>query len=292
MLSKVSRGCLIILLLLIPAHSLASPIEVNVPIFVPADIPVSGWVCLPNEIASGLKAKLYVDGEFVEEGDANQTGCYRVTLPPLPPGKHNLFAEIYKGPVKVTTISVEVTALPNMIYIGPDPLAEMTAGERINTTLIIKNRSPVNLQDIVLEITSPVPMFGQRMTRRDNVLRGKLGDLPSNGTLNVPLTIAVPKTFYLKTGTVNVKIYYRIGDFTYGVEKEVTFKVKPSPTKATQITRAARTTSSTEASTTTQAKVRTTPEISQGSENLWLIIPIITILLILIAAFVLLMRRK
>ncbi len=263
----------------------ASPIKANVPIFVPADVPVSGWVCLPNEMAAGLKAKLYVDGDYLTEGEANETGCYRVTLPPLSPGKHDLFTEIYKGPLEVATISAEVTAIPNMIYVGPNPLTEIPLGSRVNATLILMNKSPIDLEDVIVEIESPVPAFGVGMTRRDNVLKGSFGNVPVNSTLKIPLTLAVPRTFSLRTGELNIKIIYKIGDFTYEIKKVVTFTVTKGGTAQIE----AKLTTS-QPTTSTSQTVR--PDLgSKPSLELPLIILLIALIAMMLG-FIALMRRK
>ncbi len=264
----------------------ASPIKVNVPIFVPADVPVSGWVCLPNEMAAGLKAKLYVDGEYITEGEANETGCYRVTIPPLTPGKHDLFTEIYKGPLEVATISAEVTAIPNMIYVGPNPLAEVPLGSRVNATLVLMNKSPIDLEDVIVEIESPVPTFGVGMTRRDNVLKGSFGDVPVNNTLKIPLTLAVPKTFSLRTGELHIKIIYKMVDFTYEIKKVVTFTVAKGRAKQAEV-------KPTTSQHTTSASQTVRPDLggSKPSSGLPAIILLIA-LVVVVLGFIALMRRK
>jgi len=217
----------LIALLLIPVITLAAfPIRTQVPIYIPANLPVTGVACLPSPLASGLKAKLYVDNSFVEEGSANETGCYIVTIPPLTPGKHLLYAEIFKGNEKVAEITAEIIAITGMIVAKPDPLAVMKRGEKREVMLYIENRSPINLSDVKLDIEAPVPIFGYHMMRvRNFVISGKIGDLLVNSTKEVKVILAVPSTMRPGTYQVKLNLTYEIADSSYTVPLKLRLEV-------------------------------------------------------------------
>lgn len=194
------------------------PVRVDVPIYVPADFPVSGTVCLTSQIASNLRAKLYVDGSFFQEGTADEMGCYRVTINPLTPGAHLLRAEIFRGDEKVAEVEAKVIAIRGMLLVKPQPLAEVMRGERKEATLIIENRAPLNLSNVALEIEAPFPIFAERMMRvRDFAVYGRVGDLPMNGSKGVKLILAVPRESRPGSHDIKVNMTYEVASSKYSV---------------------------------------------------------------------------
>lgn len=259
----------LIMLLALSLTSLgAVPIRANVPIYVPANLPVTGTVCLPSALAAGLKAKLYVDNAFVDEGAADEIGCYKVTIKPLTPGRHELYAEIYKGGIKVAEISAEVIAIKGMITVRPDPLATLKRGETREVSLFIENRSPVNMSNVRVEIEAPFPIYAERMTRvRNFAVRGSIGDLQVNGTKEIRMELAVPSNFRPGTYTLKINMTYEVGESTYSAPLSVSVIVSQegggTMTTRQQVTQATFTTTSSVESTTT-------PEIRAESTPAWL----------------------
>ncbi len=198
--------------------TLCVPVKVEVPIYVPADFPVSGTVCLTSQMASNLRAKLYVDGSFFQEGVADEMGCYRVTINPLTPGSHLLHAEIFRGDEKVAEIEARVIAIRGMLLVKPQPLTEIRRGERKEVTMVIENRAPLNLSNVVLEIEAPFSIFGERMMRvRDFAIYGKIGELPMNGSKSVKLILAVPREFRPGSYDLKVNMTYEVASSKYSV---------------------------------------------------------------------------
>ncbi len=221
------NAAILLSLLVIPLTIVGGvPIKTNVPIYVPANLPVSGTVCIPSQLAIGLKAKLYVDKAFVEEGEVNESGCYKVTIKPLSPGKHNLHAEIYKGGLKVADIEAEVIAIKGMIIVRPNPLTVMKRGEKKEVSLYLENKSPINMSNVRAKIEAPFPIFAYHMMRARNfVVSGSLGDILVNETKEVRLILAVPKEF--RPGSYNLKINltYRVAGSEYSVPLETSIIV-------------------------------------------------------------------
>ncbi len=229
MRAEAAMALLMLVMVLPTSALLAAPIRAAVPIYVPANLPVTGTVCLPSALAAGLRAKLYVDNAFMDEGSANETGCYKVTIKPLTPGKHDLYAEIYKGSIKVAEISAEVIAIEGMIVLRPDPLATVERGETKGVSLFIENRSPVNMSNVRLEIEAPFPIYGERMTRvRNFVIRGSLGDLRVNETREIRLELAVPSGFRPGTYPIRVNMTYVVGESAYSAPMRVSVVVTGS----------------------------------------------------------------
>ncbi|MEM0017575.1 MAG: hypothetical protein QXU23_00570 [Candidatus Korarchaeum sp.] len=216
---RTARTIFLLTLLALPTVSLSSlPIKVDVPIYVPADFPVSGTVCLTSQIASNLRAKLYVDGSFFQEGVADETGCYRVTINPLTPGAHLLHAEIFRGDEKVAEVEAKVIAIRGMLLVRPQPLTEIRRGERKEATLFIENRAPLNLSNVALEIEAPFPIFGERMMRvRNFAVYGKVGDLLMNGSKSVKLILAVPTEFKPGNYDLRINMTYEVASSRYSV---------------------------------------------------------------------------
>ncbi|MDK2372851.1 MAG: hypothetical protein QI197_05680 [Candidatus Korarchaeota archaeon] len=251
---------LIMLLAISLAPMEAAPIKARVPIYVPANLPVTGTVCLPSALAAGLKAKLYVDNAFVEEGSADEVGCYKVTIGPLTLGRHELYAEIYKGSIKVAEISAEVIAIEGMITVRPDPLATLKRGETKEVSLFIENRSPVNMSNVRIEMEAPFPIYAEHMTRvRNFVVRGSIGDLRVNETKEIRMELAIPSNFRLGTHTLRINMTYVVGESTYSAPLEVSVVIAR---EGTEIPQAQQTTSQTisAAPTVTQVKSTTSPE--------------------------------
>lgn len=214
------RKSLVPLILLLPSliPALGAPVKVDVPIYVPADLPVSGTICLTSTIATDLKAKLYVDGKFFQEGTADEMGCYRVTINPLTPGSHLLHAEVFRGDEKVAEIEARVIAIKGMLLVGPQPLTQVRRGERKNATLIIENRAPLNLSNVALEIEAPFPIFAEGMMRvRNFAVRGRIGDLLTNGSKSVRLILAVPREFRPGSYDIKVNMTYEVASSKYSV---------------------------------------------------------------------------
>lgn len=203
----------------------ASPIRAEVPIYVPANLPVTGTVCLPSYLAVGLKAKLYVDNKFVDEGKSDDVGCYRVTIKPLQPGSHKLFAEIYKGDTLVAEISAEVIAIEGMVKVEPRSIT-MRRGESKKVTLSLENRSPINMSHIELLIESPFSIFGEHMTRvRNFAIKGLIGNLLVNETKKIRLELAVPSNFRPGTYKLKLNMTYEVGGARYSAPLEIPITV-------------------------------------------------------------------
>ena len=197
---------------------LSAPIKIDVPIYVPAELPVSGIVCLTSPIARNLTAKLYVDGSFFQEGVADEMGCYKVMIKPLTPGAHKLHAEIFKDGDKVAEVEANVIAIKGMIVVKPQPLTEIMRGETKNVTLTLENRAPLNLSNVAIEIEAPFPIFGERMMRvRNFVIYGKIGDLPMNGSKDLKLTLAVPVDFRPGSHDLKINMTYEVASSRYSI---------------------------------------------------------------------------
>ncbi|MCS7103223.1 MAG: hypothetical protein NZ992_05005 [Candidatus Korarchaeum sp.] len=216
---RILQGLIILSLLTLPIAQLSCvPIKIDVPIYVPAGFPVSGTVCLTSQIASNLKAKLYVDGSFFQEGVADEMGCYKVTINPLTPGSHLLHAEIFRGGEKVAEIEAKVIAIKGMLLVGPQPLTEIRRGERKEAILTIENKAPLNLSNVALEIEAPFSIFAERMMRvRDFAVYGRIGDLPMNGSKSVKLVLAVPREFRPGNYDLKINMSYEIASSKYSV---------------------------------------------------------------------------
>ncbi len=256
---------LLVILTISLAPSEAAPIKARVPIYVPANLPVTGTVCLPSALAAGLKAKLYVDNTFVDEGAADEIGCYKVTIKPLTPGKHELYAEIYKGGIKVAEISAEVIAIEGMITVRPNPLATLKRGETKEVSLFIENRSPVNMSNVKVEIEAPFPIYAERMTRvRNFMVRGPIGDLEVNETKEIRMELAVPSNFRPGTYTLRINMTYVVGESTYSAPLDVSVIVSqevgaPTTKTTSKATITPITTSHTESSTVHEDRGESTP---------------------------------
>ncbi len=215
---KINAVILIILLIAPLMVAEGSPIKASVPIYVPANLPVSGTVCIPSSLAIGLKARLYVDKTFVEEGEINESGCYKVIIKPLKPGKHDLHAEIYKGSLKVAEIEAEVIAIRGMILVKPDPLATLKRGERKVVSLYLENRSPINMSRVKVEIEAPFSIFAYHMTRvRNFAVAGYVGDLLVNESKEIKLIFAVPRELSPGRYNINVNVAYKVAGSEYSV---------------------------------------------------------------------------
>ncbi len=215
---KINVVALIALLVVPLMAAGGAPIKASVPIYVPANLPVSGAVCIPSSLAIGLKARLYVDKTFVEEGEINESGCYRVTIKPLKPGKHDLHAEIYKGGLKVAEIEAEVIAIKGMILVKPDPLATLKRGERKEVSLYLENRSPINMSRVKVEIEAPFSIFAYHMTRvRNFAVAGYIGNLLVNESKEIRLIFAVPREFSPGRYNINVNVTYKVAGSEYSV---------------------------------------------------------------------------
>ncbi len=257
---EAAAASLIMLLAISLAPMEAAPIKARVPIYVPANLPVTGTACLPSALAAGLKAKLYVDNAFVEEGSADEVGCYKVTIEPLTPGRHELYAEIYKGSIKVAEISAEVISIEGMITVRPDPLATLRRGETKEVSLFIENRSPVNMSNVRIEMEAPFPIYAEHMTRMRNfVVRGSIGDLRVNQTKEIGVELAIPSNFRPGTYALRINMTYVAGESTYSVPLEVSVIVTQ---EGAEVPQAQQTTSQTisAAPTVTQVKSTTSPE--------------------------------
>lgn len=226
-----------ILLLLIVFSSIstgASPIRTEVPIYVPANLPVTGTVCLPSYMAVGLRAKLYVDDEFVDEGRSDEVGCYRITIKPLPPGKHELYSKIYKGETLVAEISIEVIAIEGMVEVKPKSIT-IKRGETGKVTLFLENRSPINMSHVGLQIDSPFPVFGEHMTRvRNFVIRGSLGNLLMNETKEIRLELAIPSEFKPGTYQLKLNMTYEVGGAIYSAPLSVSVIISSEKVPVTE----------------------------------------------------------
>ncbi|MCD6349105.1 MAG: hypothetical protein J7L91_05695 [Candidatus Korarchaeota archaeon] len=220
---RIRLEVLALMMLLLPLVLTSGiPIKAQVPIYVPANLPVTGTVCLPSTLAAGLKAKLYVDGMFADEGAADEIGCYKVTIKPLPSGRHNLYAEVYEGSIKIAEITAEVIAIKGMIVAKPDPLAIFKRGEEKEVTLYLENRSPVNLSNVRVEIDAPFSIFAHHMMRvRDFVVSGSLGDLLVNETKELKLILAVPKNFRPGDYKLKINLTYEVASSSYTIPLEV-----------------------------------------------------------------------
>ncbi len=215
---KINLMILLALLILPLVMARGVPIRTNVPIYVPANLPVIGTVCIPSPLAIGLKAKLYVDKSFVEEGEVNKSGCYKVTIKPLGPGKHHLHAEIYKGDLKVADIEAEVIAIKGMITAKPNPLVTLKRGERKEVSLYLENRSPINMSDVRVEIEAPFSIFAYHMMRiRNFAVAGSIGDILVNETKEIRLILAAPKEFEPGTYDLRINVTYKVAGSEYSV---------------------------------------------------------------------------
>ncbi len=271
MRKEVAIAPLIVLLAISLSSSEAIPIRARVPIYVPANLPVTGTVCLPSALAAGLKAKLYVDNAFVDEGTADEVGCYKVTIKPLTPGRHELYAEIYKGSVKIAEISAEVIAIKGMITVRPDPLATLKRGETREVSLFIENRSPVNMSNVRVEIEAPFPIYAERMTRvRNFAVRGTIGDLEVNGTKEVRMELAIPSNFRPGTYTIKVNMTYEVGESTYSAPLSVSVVISQEKEGVSTPTTPQRTTQATSTPTTSNIESITESETQVESAPAWL----------------------
>ncbi len=270
---EVAAIPLIMLLAISLAPSEAIPIKARVPIYVPANLPVTGTVCLPSALAAGLKAKLYVDNVFVDEGAADEVGCYKVTIKPLTPGKHELYAEIYKGGIKVAEISAEVIAIKGMITVRPDPLATLKRGETKRVSLFIENRSPVNMSNVRIEIEAPFPIYAERMTRvRNFVVRGSIGDLRVNETKEIRMELAIPSNFRPGTYTLRINMTYVVGESTYSAPLGVSVIVSQEGVEAPRTQQTTPQATSAAPTVTSQVESTTLPESEVQEEQMpaWL----------------------
>lgn len=216
---RSARALVLAMLLAFPVLAAScTPVKIDVPIYVPADFPVSGTVCLTSQMASNLKARLYVDGSFFQEGTADEMGCYRILIRPLTAGSHVLYAEIFRGDEKVAEIEAKVIAIKGMLLVKPQPLTEIRRGERKEAIMVIENRAPLNLTNVFLEVEAPFPIFGERMIRvRDFVIYGRIGDLPMNGSKSLKLILAVPREFRPGSHDLKVNLTYEVASQKYSV---------------------------------------------------------------------------
>ncbi|GEM_PF-1489011 len=263
----VAAISLIVLLTISLASLDAAPIKARVPIYVPANLPVTGTVCLPSALAAGLKAKLYVDDAFVDEGSADEVGCYKVTIKPLTPGRHELYAEIYKGSIKIAEISAEVIAIEGMITVRPDPLATLRRGETKKVSLFIENKSPVNMSNVRVEIEAPFPIYAERMTRvRNFVVRGSIGDLRVNETREIRMELAIPSNFRPGTYTLKINMTYVVGESTYSAPLGVSVIVSQEGAEVPRTQQATSQTTSPASTVTFQDRSTTSPEFEVQEE--------------------------